>query len=192
MANYPKDQFDDFPEDLARIGAHRGPVKRGGGWIGFAWAALATGALVAAGLFYVSLTNESFKFDFGTDTAASASPSASAIPTAEPITEKSVIKTLKKERGITITVLNGSATDDLDRIAYRALKADQWPATSYAPASVDTEEETIVYYSNADDEDVARGVIAALGTGDVSFSEAFSGAPITVVLGSDYAAIAAG
>jgi len=193
MASYPKDQFDDYPEDLARIGAHRGPAKRGGGWIGFAWAALATGALIAAGLFYVSLTNDSFKFEFpGAEASASSTPVETTIPTAEPITDRDIIKTLKKERDITITVLNGTAVDKLDNVAYKALKKLKWPATSYAPASIDTEEETIVYYNNVADEDVARGVLAALGAGDVRFSEAFSGAPITVVLGADYAALVEG
>ena len=33
-------------DDLQRVGAHRAPKKRGGGWIGFGWAVLATGVLV--------------------------------------------------------------------------------------------------------------------------------------------------
>ena len=50
MAKYPRDQFDDIPVDLARVGAHRAPVKAGRGWITFAWAALFTGIFVVGGL----------------------------------------------------------------------------------------------------------------------------------------------
>jgi len=53
MASYPKDRFDQLPEDLQRIGAHRGPAKKGRGWIGFAWALLATGVLIFGGLFAI-------------------------------------------------------------------------------------------------------------------------------------------
>ena len=54
MAAYPKDRFDKLPDDLKRIGAHRGPKKKGGGWIGFAVALLATGLLVFGGLWGLS------------------------------------------------------------------------------------------------------------------------------------------
>ena len=54
MAAHPKDRFDQLPEDLKRIGAHRGPKKKGGGWVGFAWALLATGVLIFGGLWGLS------------------------------------------------------------------------------------------------------------------------------------------
>jgi hypothetical protein len=43
-----------------------------------------------------------------------------------------------------------------------------------------------VYYSNPADEDVARGLVIALGTGEIKESLAYPGASVTIVLGSDY------
>src|SRR5476649_2551082 len=63
MASFPHDQFDEIPTDLARIGAHRAPAKRGLGWVRFGWAALATAVLVVAGLFGLSLLNPASKVD---------------------------------------------------------------------------------------------------------------------------------
>jgi len=189
MASYPKDQFDDLPEDLDRVGAHRGPAKRGGGWIAFAWAALATGVLIVGGLYFVaSSTGEGFTFPWQNDTAPVAqTPTPSVIATADPVTKKSEIKKLGSKRDITITVLNGTAVDELENVAYDKLDDGKWPVTSEAPASADDVKETIVYYQDAKDEDVARGILKVLGTGDVLLSEAFQGAKITVVLGADYA-----
>ena len=54
----PRDRFDDVPADLARVGAHRAPARRGRGFVTFAWAALATGALVGAGVLGLSRHRE--------------------------------------------------------------------------------------------------------------------------------------
>jgi hypothetical protein len=48
---------------------------------------------------------------------------------------------------------------------------------------------TIVYYSNPADEDIARGLVLALGIGEIRESTAFFGAPVTIVLGTDYQAL---
>jgi hypothetical protein len=192
MATYPKDQFDDLPEDLSRVGAHRGPVKRGGGWITFAWAALATGLLVVGGLYAVSLTNTDINIFPKPEAAPVASATPTVIPTAEPLTDPDVIRTLKKDRGITTTIINATATSNLEKTARTALKADKWPVTAVASADATNITETIIYYREAADEDVARGMLLTLGVGDVVQSTAYEGAPITIVLGSDYEAAVAG
>lgn len=190
MANYPKDQFDDLPEDLDRVGAHRGPAKKGGGWIAFAWAALATGVLIIAGLYGVTAVTGvgGFVLPWATSTSEAVNtPEPSVIATADPVTKSSEIKKLGSKRNITITVLNGTAVDGLEDDAFDALDKKKWPVTSAAPSSEDTIEKTVVYYSQAKNEDVARGIVKALGVGDVKLSDAFKGAKVTVVLGSDYA-----
>ena len=55
MASQTPDRFDRLPADLERVGAHRSTEKQGRGWVGFAWAALATGILVVGGLFGLSV-----------------------------------------------------------------------------------------------------------------------------------------
>jgi len=180
MAKYPTDQFDDIPADLARVGAHRAPAKGGRGWITFAWAALFTGIFVLAGIFGLSWLNGQSFFDDGGGTAL---PSSTATPEADPVLDPT---TIDPARAITITILNGSPTVDSESVASSQLTALGWPIGAVALASQRDIDTTVVYYSNPADEDVARGLVVALGIGEVRESTAFLGAPVTIVLGSDY------
>lgn len=177
MAKYPKDPFDDIPVDLARVGAHRAPPKSGRGWVTFAWAALLTGIFVVGGVFALN-TYRGLGF-LGEKPPATAAPSV--VVTAEPILDPALIA---PERAITITILNGTSTTGLEDVAGEALVG--WPVGSLLVASNRTEETTIVYYGDPANEDVARGLVVALGTGEVRESTAYPGAPVTVVLGADY------
>jgi len=186
MASYPKDRFDDLPADLVRVGAHRAPKKRGGGWIAFAWAALATGVLVVGGLYGLSRIDSSISFDIpgvAVPTEEPTTPAPVVTPTATPLTDPAAID---PARAITITVLNGTAVPDTLNQAADALSAAGWPIGGRAAASTSDIAATVVYYSNPADEDIARGLVEALGVGDVRESTAFLGAPITIVVGSDY------
>ena len=188
MATFPKDQFDTLPEDLARQGAHRAPKKRGGGWVGFAWAALATGLLVVGGLYGLSLIDSSIRFEVPGITAGEeevVTPSESATPEVPPLTDPT---TIDKARKITITILNGTGTAGLQNEAATALVAGKWPIGTRTTASQNDIEKTFIYYSNPADEDIARGLVLALGVGEIRESAAFIGAPITIVLGDDYTA----
>lgn len=49
--SYPRDRFDDLPEDVGRVGAHRAEQPRMRAGIVLFWAALATVILIAAGIF---------------------------------------------------------------------------------------------------------------------------------------------
>ncbi len=186
MASFPPDQFDELPADLTRVGAHRAPPRRGRGWIRFAWAALATGVLVAAGLFGLSRIDPNLSLHFpGAGTSDSASPSASSTPTAEAITDPT-----KAPAGLplAISVLNGSSTDGLQDKAGDVIKAAGWPNPGRALSTVRTEKTTVIYYSSAAYEGVARGLAVLLGVGaNVRLSDAFPGSQVTIVLGADYA-----
>ena len=178
MPMYPRDQFDAVPDDLLRVGAHRAPKAKGHGWIAFAWAALATGVLVAAGLYVISLS------DIATlpGSTATGVASSSGTPTADPVTDPSQIA----ERNITITVLNGTTVAGLEGTAASMLTERSWVVGAQATASATDIEATTIYYSDAANEDVARGIALALGVGDIRLSDAFPGAPVTIVLGTDY------
>jgi len=184
MAKYPQDQFDTLPEDLSRVGAHRAPKKRGGGWLGFLAAVVSTVVLVIGGLYAVSLVNDSVKFDFpGFAPEEEALPSASPTPEVAPLTDPS---TLAEGRKYSITILNGTTNAELSDLANDQLKAAKWKVAATTVASDTDIDETIVYYSDPLDEDIARGLIAILGVGDVRESTAFLGSTINIVLGSDY------
>jgi len=176
MAKFPSDQFDDLPADLARVGAHRAPPRAGRGWITFAWAALFTGIFVLAGLLGLNaLRGLSFLGEVPANTAA---PSVEV--TAEPVLDPT---TIDPARGISITVLNGTTTVDLEKTAAAALTG--WPIGATLVASNRTEPTTVVYYGDPANEDVARGLVLALGVGEVRESAAYN-APITIVVGADY------
>ncbi|MFT4123576.1 MAG: LytR C-terminal domain-containing protein [Microbacteriaceae bacterium] len=178
--HHPDDMFDHVPEELQRLGAHRAVVRRRSGWWTVLWSAVATVVIVAGGAFAYSLMTGVF----GSAETDAATATASATATAEPITDPDDIDA---DRDITITVLNGTTTTDLDQIAAKKLTKAGWPVGTAADAEDRTAETTTVYYTDAADEDVARGVAIALGVGGVALTDADLGAPITVVLGSDYA-----
>lgn len=193
MASYPRDRFDDLPADLRRVGAHRGPARKGRGWVAFAWAALATGLLVLGGLFAL---NRFVGVDIGLPFLQAAEPTVggpTAVPTATAAPANPADPAVVA-RNITVIVLNGTATADLENKVGDALAAASWKVDSRAAASTTDIAQTTVYYSDPANEDVARGVLAALGVGRITLvaPETFPGAALTAVVGSDYVAPAAG
>lgn len=184
MASFPPDQFDEIPTDLARVGAHRAPAKRGLGWVRFGWAALATAVLVVAGLFGLSLLNPDFKLDlpFG-GSSQSAAPSISATPTVEAVTDPTKVD---PKLGLSISVLNGSKTDGQQNKAGDAIKAAGWPDPVRATSTSRAEKTTTVYYSTSAFEGIARGMVVLLGVGSIQLTDLYPGAPITIVIGADY------
>lgn len=185
MANFPRDQFDDIPDDLQRVGAHRAPAKKGRGWLAFLWAVLATVVLVAGGLFTLSRLDSKFSLDLPIFSQETPTPTPTPTPTAEPVTDPSTLdEDLRK--ALTISVLNATPTPGLAEVAGDQIEDADWPDPARANASERDREETIIYYNGEEYEGVARGLALLLGTGKVELSEAFPGAIVTVVLGTDY------
>jgi hypothetical protein len=182
MANFRTDQFDNLPEHIDRVGAHRGPKVKGRGWITFAWAVLATAVLVVGGLYVLSVFNNSIKFGLGTTAASTPSPSSTPTPVITPVEDPSTIAS----RNITITVLNGTATVGLQNKAGKKLTDKGWNVIATANSTATNIKTSTVYYSAAGDKDVAEGIQILLGAQDIQFSSAFPGSPITVVVGSDF------
>lgn len=180
MANFPPDRFDNVPPDLQRVGAHRAPKKKGRGWIGFAWAVVATILLTGAGLFGLAAIDSSINFDFF-PAEKTPTPTPTPTPTAEP--------TIDAETPLTI--LNGTPTPRLDTQVGDALVARGWGGAaegvgSRANASTRDVEETTIYYADPSLEGAARGLVLALGVGDIRLSTDFIGSEITIVIGLDY------
>jgi hypothetical protein len=185
MARYPEDQFDDLPDDLSRVGAHRAPAKRGSGWITFAWSALATGILLVVVLVAISLltdTSEGTEADGAEAAGATTSTATATAAPVEPITEPTG---LAEDRDITIAILNGTTIDGLGDEVYAALDDDGWPVDEASNARQDDVETTIVDYTDAANEDVARGIVEALGVGDIRLTDEEIDAPVRVLLGTD-------
>src|ERR1044072_3709161 len=120
MASFPKDRFDDLPPDLNRVGAHRAGPRGGRGWIAFAWAALASGVLVLAGLLGIAYLGN---IDLGLfPVATTPTPTPTPTPTAEPIHAPTLIDAA---RAIPITILNGSGNAEAEADAVAKLAG--WP-----------------------------------------------------------------
>ncbi|WP_167052462.1 LytR C-terminal domain-containing protein [Salinibacterium sp. ZJ77] len=181
MARFPQDRFDELPHDIARVGAHRAPGRRGGGWVAFGWSVVAVAVLTAGGLFALSTLNPNL---FPT-ASESPTPLPEVIETMDPVTDPSTIDP-EALSGLTISVLNGTSTQGLAAVAAEQISSAGWPTPGAASADSTTEKETVVYYLDPANEGYARGIMQAIGAADVRRTDAFTLTAITVVLGSDY------
>ncbi|GGF18758.1 hypothetical protein GCM10011399_10480 [Subtercola lobariae] len=166
-----------MPSDVARRGAHRGPKRRGRGWIIFAWAALATGVLVGLGAVGLFAINNSSTF---TSTFTGGSTSAADTPTPTP----TVVPTVNP--AATVTILNGTTTEGLATRAGDQATTDGWSVGAEANASATDIAVSTVYYADANNEGAAKGLAATLGGIAVAQSNQFLGTDLTAVLGADY------
>ena len=174
----PRDRFDDVPADIARVGAHRAPARRRRGFVTFAWAALATGALVGAGVLGLSVIEKGVSATGDTtstsSTAASAAPAATVDPAA------------------TVVVLNATTTPGLAANAAATAKADGWKVSSTANASTSSVKLSTVYYSAKSQLGAALGLAKSLGIGrapvQTSKFDVQGKTRLTVVLGTDFTA----
>jgi hypothetical protein len=112
-------------------------------------------------------------------------PTPTPTPTADPVLDPT---TIDPARGIKIAILNGTPTAGLQTTVKDALAAASWPVTSALDASQNDFEDTVVYYSDPLNEDVARGLVVAMGIGEIRLIDAdtFPATPLTIVLGADY------
>lgn len=193
---YQKDRFDDIPDDLQRVGAHRAVSGKGRGWVGFAWAALVTGILVIAGVVGLGMLTDTVNFTLpgtgGSDVIASETTSPTASTSATPPSQVAP----QLDGAVLITVLNATPTVGLANAAGDELVAKGWGGAATgvgtrATADVKTVTATIVYYTTAASEAAALKVVEDLGVGTATLSPAYPTTPITVLLGSDYTAPAA-
>jgi hypothetical protein len=178
---FPRDRFDEIPDDLKRVGAHRAPRPRGRGWIAVGWAALATIVLVGAGIYGLSLVNGSNAFHGPSGTS---STSATATATATPT--PTIVPTVNP--ALNVNVLNGTPTEGLAKTVGDKLKAAGWKVGALANADRTDLATTIVYYGDPANQAAALGVVQSLPGATIQQSTAFAdtGADLTVVIGADY------
>ncbi|MGO4534439.1 LytR C-terminal domain-containing protein [Leifsonia sp. 2MCAF36] len=182
---FPRDRFDEIPDDLTRVGAHRGPRPRGRGWIAVGWAALATVLLVGAGVFGLSLVNGNISFH-GPSGSGSRSGSASTTTSPTPTPTPTITPTVNP--ALSVNVLNGTTTTGLATKVADKLTAAGWKVGATANADRNDLATTIVYYSDPANQAAALGAAQSLPGATVQQSTAFAdtGADLTVVIGADY------
>ncbi len=180
-----KDRFDKVPRERGRIGAHRGPRRRGGGWLGVL-AVIASILVLTIGSLFVM--DRILGIEVGIPWLAKPVPTAAATPTVQlpiivdPATE------LDPARGVEIIVLNGTPLNGLQSTVLSELQAAGWPVVRAANAGDRELLDTMIYFKNPDEEDVARGLIEALGVGEMHLAgrDDFFGGTIMIVLGKDH------
>jgi len=174
----PRDRFDDVPTDLARVGAHRAPARRGRGLATFGWAALATGVLVGAGVLGLSVIERGVATTGdGTTTTSGSSSVAAPAATIDP--------------NASVVVLNATKTSGLAASAAAAAKSDGWKVSSTANADTQGVKVSTVYYGDKAAQGAALGLAKSLGIGRTQQSDRFDvqgRTRLTVVLGSDFTA----
>ncbi|MGT2426149.1 LytR C-terminal domain-containing protein [Amnibacterium kyonggiense] len=144
----------------------------------FAWAALATGVLVGAGVLGLSVIEKNVSAtgdtSLGGTTAASSAPAATVDP-AE-----------------TVVVLNATTTSGLAARAAATAKGDGWKVASTANADSTDVKISTVYYSETSQLGAALGLAKSLGIGHAPVrTDRFDVAGrsrLTVVLGKDFVA----
>ena len=195
--SHPKDRFDSVPDSLLRVGAHRAPPRRRSGWIVFAWAAFATGILIAIGVVWLYMVNNRIQFveDPGSrDSRSAPSPSTqSAAPSAPPPSAPAVPTPTAPvvDKTVTITVVNGSSKTGLATATVRKVIAAGWSPDTVAATGSDSDvEKTTVYYSDASREQAARSLAQTLDGVAVAKSNEYKsyGTQLIAVLGADFAA----
>ncbi len=194
--SHPTDRFDSVPNSLLRVGAHRAPTRRRSRWIVFAWAALATGILIAGGVAGLHVINNRIQFndDSGPRSAnppPSSTPSATGSPSSLPTPAVPSPAAPAVDKSVTITILNSSAKSGLASATVKKIVAAGWNPDAVA-ATGDTSgvETTTVYYSDSARENVARGLAKTLGGVAVAKSSEYTsyGTQLVAVLGMDFAA----
>lgn len=183
MGSFPQDQFDRVPADLQRLGAHRAPARRGRGLLALGLAILAALVLTAAGLFALTKLVPGFTVPLPDWALPMVDEPAPPLPEAAPVTDPAAVP---EDLDLTLAVLNATASPGLQATVGDLLEERGWPDPVRSAASSDDVEETVVYYRSAASEGVARGLVDQLDVGRVVLSDAYPGAEVTIVLGSDY------
>lgn len=169
-------RFDALPGKLERTGTHRLPSGRRR-FVTFAWAALATGVLVAVGTMGLFAYNG--KLDIIHWLFPNTVPTASPVPTAPPTVDPKMA----------VNVLNGTSREGLATEVGDKLVAGGWTVAARTNSSETDVKKTMVFYAVKTYEGAARGVCDTLGKPcQIKFTSAFanSGSPLTVVVGNNY------
>jgi len=155
-SEFPRDRFDDLPEDVGRVGAHRAeqPHMRGG--VVFFWAALATVILIAVGIFAMFVV--SGRIVLFPEPAPEPTPTV----TVDPVVDTSY----------SVLILNATPETGLATQLKDQLIAAGWaPDTVLAgQAGTDDFPETTVYYATDADYAAALGLANVIGGAAVAQS----------------------
>lgn len=195
------DRYDDVPQGRSYVGTRRSARSS---LSLFAPIGIALGAvivLVVGGMWFVDRSDDYLALDEAQLPVISVDASGSAdsdgdieepvVIEEEPVAEEVVPvedPTVIDTEGLTLTILNGTATAGLAARANERLSVIGWPEATATNADSTDVKQSVVAYSEAADEAIALGIAETLGVGadSVVQTSAYPGARITIVLGADY------
>ncbi|MGC0370180.1 LytR C-terminal domain-containing protein [Microbacterium sp. SLBN-111] len=156
-STFPRDRFDDLPDEGGRVGAHRAQRPRSRGWAVFFWALLATVVLIIVGVFGVLVA--SGRISLGGE--------AEPTPTPTETTPAAI------DTSYSVLVLNGTADAGLAGNLRDQIVALGWSGDAVQTGDSDTTDfaTTTVYYRGPEDEQAARGLADAIGGAEIAQSD---------------------
>jgi hypothetical protein len=158
-STFPRDRFDDVPDDRARVGAHRAENPHMRGWVVFLWAAVATVVLVAVGIFATLV----------------ASGRVTLFPTAEPTPTPIVTAEAVTDTTYAVIVLNATPVEGLATTVKDQIVAAGWSVDAVTAGQAGSQDfpTTTVFYAFPEDEGPARGLAEVIGGADVAQSDVY-------------------
>ena len=190
------DRFDDVERDLGYVGTHR---RQRSSWSVFAPVGIGLGAvvvLILAGIWFVDRSDDYLTLDASevpVITGEAPEEEAAEEPVIiEPEVPEEVVAvsdpTQIDTEGLTLTVLNGTATQGMAARAVDRLVAIGWPEATATNADSTGIQQSVVAYSEDADKAIALGIAQELDldADSVVQTTAYPGARVTVVLGADY------
>ncbi len=186
-----RDRFDALKREPGRVGSHRGPIRRGGGWLGLVLFLIGLIVITTVGLFVVARvvrqTNPSGQgLDFNFPFLPEIVPTPTPTPTPPPPVVTDPAEAVA--RGLTIMVLNGTPLANLQNVIGDSLVASGWPVGVRAAAGERDIEDTVYYYTDPANADVARGLQAIWGVGEIRpiSPDVYPGQSVIMVIGRDH------
>ncbi|GAA3582580.1 hypothetical protein GCM10022198_02270 [Klugiella xanthotipulae] len=171
-----EDPFEK-PQMGKRVGVHRSASRRGTKWIRFMWAALATIVLAVGGILYLAIGEGNLNLSI---------PGSTAQPTA---VEETPAADAVVSPDTSITILNGTSDITLGDETSAFITAGSLGEVTYSGSNTTEDVEiSAVFYVNAADEGLARGLAEKLGGLQYYLSADYSefGSQLIVLLGSDF------
>ena len=174
------DRFDDVERDLGYVGTHR---RQRSSWSVFAPVGIGLGAvavLILAGIWFVDRSDDYLTLDASEVPVITGEVPEEVVAVSDP--------TQIDTEGLTLTVLNGTATQGMAARAVDRLVAIGWPEATATNADSTDIQQSVVAYSEDADKAIALGIAQELDldADSVVQTTAYPGARVTVVLGADY------
>ncbi len=157
--SYPRDRFDDLPDDISRVGVHRAENPRMRAGVVFFVAALVTVVLIAGGIFGMMLLSGRIVLF--------------PAPTPEPVPTQTVTPVI--DTTFTVLVLNATPESGLATRLKDQVVAAGWAPDNVLAGQAGSKDfpETTVYYALPEDYAAALGLAEVIGGARVAQSSIY-------------------